>query len=288
MRKNLAANTTIKPKESDQMKFLKSLAIISLAASFALAAQSVATVNGKEITTNDIASFLKAMPNVDYAQLTPELKERVIQQVIEKQLLLAESKKEGIENAPEFKEALETAKDEIALEVWMKKQFDKITVTDEDAKKFYEANTDRFKQPASYKARHILVKKEDEAKSILKELSKAKDKSEAAFSEAAKKHSIDGSAQNGGDLGWFAEGQMVKPFFDAAKALKKGEYTKSPVKTQFGFHLIYMDDTKAAGKVPFETAKEQIKNMLKMDKFKESVSQRAKDLREKAKVEIKK
>ena len=226
---------------------------------------------------------------VDFSSLTGEVKEKIINQLIEKYLLTSEAIKDGIQNSDEFKNELEKAKNEISLEVWMKKQFDKVTVADDEAKKFYDANPDKFKQPELFNARHIIVKTEAEAKKILGELKSApKDKLEDSFIVAAKKHSIDGTKEDGGNLGWFSEGRMVKEFVAGAKALKKGELSKAPVKSQFGYHIIYLVDYKPAGKVSFENAKEQLKQLLRMDKFRDSVAAKAKSLKEKAKIEIKK
>jgi len=272
-------------------KFLISVSAAIAIGTSAFAADVVATVNDKNITTDDVNAFLRTIPeaNVDYNALSKEVKEKVIQQTIEKQLLMEEAVKEGIQSTEEYKKELERVSKELTFEVWMKKQFDKVTVSDEEAKKFYEANGDKFKQPELLNARHIIVKTEAEANKILKELqSVPKDKLEDAFAAAAAKYSIDGTKDNGGKLGWFAEGRMVKEFYAAAKALKKGEMSKKPVKTQFGSHLIFLVDQKPAGKVSFENAKEQIKQVLKVDKFKEIVAAKGKALREKAKVEIKK
>lgn len=274
---------------------MKKLVISVLAASAMTlslaAAEVVATVNDKSITSDDVDVFLRSIPgaNMDYKNLPADVKESVIKQVIEKELMTAEAIKEGIQSSEEYKKELDLAGKDLAYGIWMKKQFDKVVVSDEDAKKFYDANGDKFKQPEMFNAKHIIVKTEAEASKILKELSAVpKDKLSDAFSVAAAKYSIDGTKENGGNLGWFRDGQMVKEFFSAAKSLKKGEMTKKPVKTQFGVHLIYLNDVKAAGKVSFDTAKEQIKQLIKMDKFKESMGAKGKALREKAKVEIKK
>ena len=274
---------------------MKKLVISVLAASAIglslAAAEVVATVNDKVITSDDVDVFLRSIPgaNMDYKNLPAEVKENVIKQVIEKELMTTEAIKEGIQSSEEYKKELDLAGKDLAYGIWMKKQFDKVVVSDEDAKKFYDTNGDKFKQPEMFNAKHIIVKTEAEANKILKELSATpKDKLSEAFSVAASKYSIDGTRDNGGNLGWFSEGRMVKEFFNAAKALKKGEMTKKPVKTPFGVHLIYLNDVKPAGKVSFDTAKEQIKQLIKMDKFKESMSEKGKALREKAKVEIKK
>jgi peptidyl-prolyl cis-trans isomerase C len=261
---------------------------LAITTTSAFCAQTLATVNDKAVTDEDVALFLRSVPNVDFGMLKPEGKQKVLEQVIEKSLLADEAKKSGIENAPEFKDELEKIKGELALDVWMKKEFEKVTVTDEDAKKYYDANPDKSKQPQLYNARHILVKTEADAKKIAKELGAHKDGLEKAFMEAAKNNSIDANKENGGSLGWFTDGTMVKEFTDAVKKMKKGEVSKAPVKTQFGYHLIYLVDEKAPTKVTFDQAKEQIKQMLKVDKFKESMSAKGKSLRDKAKIEYKK
>ena len=145
----------------------------------------------------------------------------------------------------------------------MNKKYSEATL-EKDAKEikdYYDKNADKFMQPAMVKARHVLVKSEEEAKEVLKALDglsgqKLNDK----FVEHATTKSTGPSGQGGGELGWFAANQMVKPFSDAAFALKKGEITKTPVQTQFGFHVILVEDTKAAEKATFDVVKPQIEN----------------------------
>jgi len=132
------------------------------------------------------------------------------------------------------------------------------------------------------------VKTEEEAKEVIKALDglsgqKLNDK----FAELATTKSTGPSGQGGGELGWFAANQMVKPFSDAAFALKKGEITKTPVQTQFGYHVILVEDTKPAEKATFDVVKAQIENGLKMEKFRIQVSDKAQTLRKNAKVTIK-
>lgn len=272
-------------------KFLFSVCAAAVLAGSVLAAETVATVNDKSITMDDVNAFLRAIPGAsDYASMPKEVKDKVINQLIDNQLLLEEATKEGIQGAEEYKKELDRVSKELALNIWLSKQFDKVAVSDEEAKKFYDANGEKFNQPELFNARHIIVKTEAEASKILKELQATpKAKLEDAFAAAAGKYSIDGTKENGGRLGWLAEGRIVKEFYVAAKALKKGEMSKKPVKTQFGHHIIFISDYKPAGKVSFEAAKEQIKQqIIKPEKYKDAMISRAKSLREKAKVEIKK
>ncbi len=250
------------------------------------AAETLATVNGHKITKEEVQSVLNSMgARTTYDALPDDVKKKVLDQVIEQQLLQEKAIKSGIERSKEYKEALENLKRKLALDIWMKKQLDAIKVSDAEAKKAYEEHKQAFQRPEMVHARHILVKTEAEAKKIIDELKKTpKSKLKAKFEELAKKHSTGPSAARGGDLGTFGRKQMVKPFSDAAFALKAGEFTKEPVKTQFGYHVIYVEEKKPAQTIPFAEVKERIKQNLKMEKFKEKIKKIAQDLRSKAKV----
>ena len=214
--------------------------------------------------------------------MTKEQKKKIIDQAIEKKLLGEKALKAGMEKEPEFQEALKRVKRDLALELWMKKQFEAIKLKDSEIKDFYKSNKAMFKKPETAKAKHILLKTEADAKAVIKEL-----KGGAKFEDLAKKKSTGPSASNGGDLGWFDKKRMVKEFSDAAFALKKGEYTKKPVKTQFGYHVILLEDKKAAGKVSLEEAKPSIEQSLKVKKFQENMKKMTKKLRSSADISIK-
>ena len=140
-----------------------------------------------------------------------------------------------------------------------------IQPTEEELKKAYDEVVKEVKQ-TQYKARHILVKEEAEAKKLIAELDKKAD-----FAELAKKHSIGPAGKNGGDLDWFSAGQMVKPFSDAAAALEKGAYTKTPVQTQFGWHVILLEDIRTAEPPSFEDAKPQLVAAIQRAKIGEQI-----------------
>jgi parvulin-like peptidyl-prolyl isomerase len=208
---------------------MKKLIIAGLgAAALALslpAADVLATVNGHKVTKADVQEVMNAMgARTTYDALPADVKKKVLDQVIEQQLLQEKAIKSGIEKDKEYKEALAKLKRKLALDVWMKKQLDTIKVTDAEAKKAYEEHKNAFQRPESVHARHILVKTESEAKAIINELNKTpKSKLKAKFEELAKAKSTGPSASRGGDLGTFGRKQMVKPFSDAAFALKAGE-----------------------------------------------------------------
>lgn len=252
-----------------------------------LFAKTLATVNGKAITEKDVDMILGAMPGLSFEVLPEDAKKKVIDQAIERSLLIDLAKKEGIEKSKEYQDALKELKDDLALKVWMKQEFDKIKISDAEKKEFYEKNKERFKQPEMVKASHILVKDEVEAKAVIEELSKVdKNRLKESFAKLANEKSLDKKAnENGGSLDWFDEKMMVPEFSKAAFSMEKGTISKEPVKTQFGYHVIYLEDKKPASVVPFEQVSKSIEQNLKMEKFRENTSKKAQELREKAKIE---
>ncbi len=247
-----------------------------------------ATVNGQDVTDKDMRVLLRSMPGAKYEQLPPATQKKVLEQAIERKLLAQNAVKSGIESKPEFKKAIESIKSDLALELWMKKIFADMSVTEKEIKTFFNKNADKFVKPSRAKARHILVKTEKEAKAIINELKNLKgDALSKKFIELAKTKSTGPSGKSGGELGWFNKRQMVKPFSDAAFALKKGTMTMSPVKTQFGYHVIYLEDKEIGKKATLAEVKPQIENSLKMEKFRKKVAAKAKELKKGAKVTIK-
>lgn len=161
-----------------------------------------------------------------------------------------------------------------------------LPASDTEARKLYLDNIDKFKQPEQVRARHILVEKESEAVALIKELNaKPVASRENAFSELAKTKSTDkGSGANGGDLGYFPKEQMVKEFSDAAFALKSGQMTNKPVKSAFGYHIIYVVDKKEAKTVAYEEVSEKLKDNIRMQKFEMSLEKLTSDLKQNAKI----
>jgi peptidylprolyl isomerase len=270
------------------MKKLALSAIAFATISSCAFAEVLASVNDYNITSNSVNEVLKGS-GATYSSLPADKKKLVLDQLIDRRLLIDAASSDGIQQTAEFKQALQEVSGDLAVGIWEKKQLDSINVTDEEAKKFYDANLEKFKQPQMFVVRHILVKDEATAKKIIKDVSALpKAEQEKAFAEMAQKESIDpGSAQNGGLVGPFAEGQMVKEFYTGTKALKKGEMSKAPVKSPFGYHVIYLVEEKPAGTVSFAEAKEQIKQYLRGEKFRTMMADKIKAMRAKAKIEIK-
>jgi parvulin-like peptidyl-prolyl isomerase len=244
-----------------------------------------ATVNGEKITKTDIAIVLQD-PRVKFESLPKNAQNQVIEQIINKKLVSKMALNSGIENDPVFKENVEKIKMDLAFQVWQKNEVTKIKISDKELKDFYEKNKKEFKEKATSEARHILLKTEDEAKALIKELDAAKEK-EAKFIELAKTKSTGPSGPKGGYLGKFGAGQMVPEFETATNNLKKGEYSKTPVKTQFGFHVIYLIDKQEAKSSSFNEVKDRISQILLQNKYNNNVQKLIEKLRKNAKIVIK-
>lgn len=268
------------------MKKIVSSVIATLALTASLnAADYYATVNGEKITKEDLEIVLRN-PNIDFDILPKERKDKAIEQAIEKKLLTNAALKSGVEKDKNYKEALEKIKKDLALEVWMQNQFKAISVTDKEQKDYYNNNKERFKQPATLEARHILLENEADAKEVIKLLDKAANKKDE-FIKLAGEKSKGPTASKGGYLGKFSEDRMVPEFSAGAKALNTGEYSKTPVKTQFGYHVIYLESKEAAKTLEYDVIKNKIKEFLLQDKFRKAISDKAEKLKKEAKIVIK-
>jgi len=282
-----------KQGENMTLKSLKvSLAIAVFGATMASAAV-VATVNGKEITGDKVAPLLAQLTQGRYDSLPNDKKEivtkRAIEQLINQNLVDAEAKNSGIYKSGTFKKRLEqllpSVKAQLASDIWIKKQYDSVKVTDKEIKAYYDEHKADYKEPIRVHARHILVKTEKEAKDIISGLkSKSGNALKEAFISEAKAKSTGPSGKNGGDLGFFAQGQMVPAFNDAAFKMKKGTITKTPVKTNFGFHVIYLEDKKAEKKLSFKDVKDGIAKGLHAEKFKKVLDDKMRKLKLEAKI----
>jgi parvulin-like peptidyl-prolyl isomerase len=263
-----------------------SLLAVAVMATSVLASDILVTVNGKNVTKQDAEQFVAAaQPNAHFSQLDKAQQNMIKQRLVEKILFTELAKKEGVENDPEFKAAIERIKEELLVNVWMKKQLDGTLVSDSEAKDFYEKNKEKFKQPESVSARHILVKTEDEAKAIIKELKPLKGAElKEKFIVLAKAKSTGPSGPKGGDLGTFTKGQMVPEFSKAVWALKDGTVTLEAVKTQFGYHVIYLEKKNAATALPYDAVKAKIITSLKQKQFAGKIGEMAKELKSKAKI----
>lgn len=266
-------------------KIVTSLIATLALSTLSLNAADYGSVNGDNITNEDIATVIRN-PNVDFEKLPKQTKNKVLEQIVEKKLLTEKALKSGVKSDAKYKEALAKVEKELALEIWMQNESKKIKVSDKEMKDFYDKNKEKFKVPATLEARHILTKSEAEAKDIIKALDKASNKKDE-FIKLAQEKSVGPSGPKGGYLGKFPETQMVPEFSKAAKELKVNTYSKTPVKTQFGYHVIYLEGKEAPTTLSFEKAKNRINQVLFQEKFQDSIKTQADELKSKAKIVIK-
>jgi parvulin-like peptidyl-prolyl isomerase len=244
-----------------------------------------AVVNGEKITQSLLDASL-AREGKQFQSLPQDQQKQVLKQVVDSKILSQYALKTNAVKDPMYIEAVKNLKEDLALQVWMKSLRDSIEVSSSDMKSFYKNNSKLFKQPEQYKARHILVKTKKEAQNLIDQLKKSTNV-KGKFIALAKKYSTGPSATNGGDLGWFALRMMVPEFGNALKKMKIGSFTKSPVKSNYGFHVIYLEDKKPASTIKYEQIKDKIKATLVQKQFLDKIKSKLNTLSKKAKVEYK-
>ena len=245
-------------------------------------AKVLATVNGAKITSADFDREVKSLPEYIRAMAdTPQGKKEMIDTLVMRELILQQAAKDGVDKSKDVEEKLAELKKRIIVDTYLKKKVESESkVSDDELKKFYEQNQDKFKSGEQIRASHILVKNEQEAQAILDQLKKG-----ANFEELAKSKSVDSSAAKGGDLGWFGKGNMVPAFEKAAFSLKEGQLS-GIVKSDFGFHIIKLTGIRAAGTRPFDEVKEQIKAAIMPQKQQQVFMKLKEDLKKGAKIEL--
>ena len=266
--------------------------ILSIVASLAIANSAMAieskvyaVVNGDEITTQTVAIALNN-PKANFDALPKDTQKNILERIVEQRILAQNAMKTDVVNDKIYKDTLKGLKQDLALQVWMQKESKNIIVDDKEIKSFYDKNKNLFKVPEQYKARHILVETQKEAKDLIKTINKAKDL-KSTFIKLAKEKSTGPSGVNGGDLGWFTSEKMVPEFSAAAKSLKVNSITKDPVKTQFGFHVIYLEDKKEPSNASFDNAQFQIRQQIGKEKFIQHIQKLVDNLKKKAKIQYK-
>ena len=254
-------------------------------------AKTLVSVNGKPITQEEVDQELMQATQGRFNQVPADrqaaFRQQVLQQLIGKELIYDNAKKTGITKSAEYKreyKKLEARmKKELAIQVWQKKLLDGIKISNKELKDYYKKNIDEFREKESVHARHILVKTKAEAEKIIAQLkSLSGEKLKEKFIALAKKESTGPSGKNGGDLGYFSKGQMVPAFNEKVFSMKKGTITKAPVKTQFGYHVIYLEDKKPSMTKSFNDVKTFIEQRLKMEKFKAVMKKKMDELQKKA------
>jgi len=238
----------------------------------ASATPPVAVVDGTPISREAYDDYLKGLlRGKPVTDVTAEEKNQVLDQMINMQLIAVQAEKDGLEKDPEVATRIALLRTQILADAAAQKYVKSNEPSDQDLHAAYDAATDK----TEYHASHILVPTKEKADQLIKKI-----KGGAKFEDIAKAESTDNSKANGGDLGWFTTARMVKPFGDAVKGLKKGDFTTDPVQTQYGWHIIKLMDTRDA---PFDQMKPQLTNALMQKKFQEYIE----SLKKTAKIEKK-
>jgi len=243
----------------------------------------LAEVNGAAITDTDFYKEQESLPPyLKPMTETPEGKKEMLDTMVVRELILQQAQKDGIDKSPAVAAKLEDLKKRVIVEAFLKKKVEEsANISDAELQEFYKKNQDKFKTGDQIRASHILVKTEGEAKEIQKQLQGG-----ASFEELAKKHSIDGAAPKGGDLGWFGKGSMLPDFEKVAFGLKEGE-TSGIVQTKFGYHIIKLTGKRPAGPRSFEEVKDQIREAMVPERQQETFKKLKEELKKGAKLSIK-
>jgi peptidyl-prolyl cis-trans isomerase C len=263
----LAAAAQDEPKKSSKKA--------SSAAAASSAAGGKVVVNGVTIPQSRIDAMNRELTTQGQPD-TPERHQAVREELVNREVLAQAATKRGLDKNPDIQAQMAMAQQAVLVRALFEDEVKKNPITDADLQKQYE----QFKSQMGtneYKVRHILVDKEDEAKAIIAELNKGGD-----FAKIAKEKSKDpGSKDNGGDLDWGPSARYVKPFADAIQSMQKGQTTTAPVKTDFGYHVIRLDDVRPLKVPEFSELKEQFRQRAQQQQIQKLVM----DLRQRAKVE---
>ncbi len=242
----------------------------------------LARFDNEVITAEDYKAALETLPpQLQWAvHQNKDLRVKFLDNIIKKRMLVKTAKAKGIKEDQTMKRKISQFRDELILDRYLKGELKNVRVTDKEVQEYYQNHREEFKTEKRIRARHILVKDKAQAQKILKELQKGAD-----FAQLAKKYSVDkATASKGGELGFFTQKDMVKPFSDVAFSLKPGQL--SPVvKTPFGYHIIQVEEVKPAEQKSFNDVKAKIKSQLLKEKQQEAFNRLMAQIEKKWKVE---
>jgi peptidyl-prolyl cis-trans isomerase C len=239
--------------------------------------QTLAVVNGKPVTTSLFDLYLDAIQRQSGRPVPPEQRAELLDQFVNMQLAADAAEKAGVANQPKTKDQLALARLNVLVDAHLQKYLEDHPVKDEELKPEYDERV--ASMPKEYKARHVLVEDKATADGVIKDLNAGGD-----FAKIAQQKSTDkGSAPGGGDLGWFGLETMVKPFSDALAKLEKGKFTQEPVQSQFGWHVILLEDTRSGQAPAFDEVKEQVRTLVQRKHLQTYLT----ELRKNGKVEMK-
>jgi peptidyl-prolyl cis-trans isomerase C len=239
------------------------------------APQTLVTINGQKVSDIEVLAF-NALQGGQNKLDSQQAQVQLLNQLVNTALLAQDAKKNGVDKLPQVAAALKMAEVQVLAEAQVNAYFEKNPISDEEIKTAYDKKfaADNLKE---YKVRHILVKEEQEAKDIIEALNKGED-----FIKLAKERSLDSSKDAGGELGWVGRNQVVKPFGNAMTGLEKGTHSTAPVQSQFGWHIISVDDIRTQKPPALDQVKEQFKIQIQQQKLAKLVTA----LRESAKIEV--
>ena len=239
--------------------------------------QVLAVVAGEEITNGDLDAFLETAPNEHSAYIAnPKYRDAYLEQLINLRAFAKFGEELNLEETDEFKKIMESARKDILAQMAMTEVIKDVTVTEDDIQKYYEDNAEEYTEPETVRARHILVSDENQCNSILEKIMSG----EKSFEECAKEYSTCASSAAYGDLGTFGKGEVVKEFEDVAFSAEVG-VLYGPVKTDFGYHIIRVEEKRAAYLLPLVDVKEEIEGKVKKNKQASVYNEKLEELREK-------
>ncbi|MFM9967095.1 MAG: peptidyl-prolyl cis-trans isomerase [Burkholderiales bacterium] len=238
------------------------------------AANRVATVNGKPIPRTRVETVVKQQ-TARGAQDNDQLRQAITDRLINFELVAQEAERRGLAKSADVQTQIEIARQQVLFETFMQDYFRTKPISDATLRSEYD-KVRAQRGEREYKARHVLVDSESEAKSVIDQLGKG-----AKIEDLSKISKDGGSKDRGGDLGWAAAGTFVKPFADALAKLEKGKFTTQAIQSQFGWHVIFLEDVRNVQFPPFDQVKPQIQNVLQEQEVQKVFA----DLRAKAKIE---
>lgn len=243
---------------------LAAAAILSVSPAIAAPA-AVATVNGTAIPQS-LANMMVSEKVAQGAKDSPELRNAVREELIQRELILQDAKKAGLDKKPAIKDQMKWAEESVLIRAYFGNFAQTHPVTEAQLKQAYTAVTTNMPKE-EFKTRHILVASESQAKDVISKLNSGE-----KFDSLANQSIDPGSKDNGGDLGWSAPTNFVKPFGDAMTKLGKGKYTTEPVKTDFGWHVILVEDRRPTTPPTFEQAKPQLTQMIQEQELQQQLA----------------
>lgn len=222
----------------------------------------IAKVGTLTVTESEVDAFLLELGQRGQGYNTPEGRRQILEQLIANKLFLLDAKRNLMEGEAAFREQLEMIKEKLLIHYASEKALSLVSVSDQEAKAFYDENPEQFVKGGGVNASHILVDSEEKALELLSKIKAG----EISFEDCARENSSCPSKENGGNLGDFTRGQMVPEFDAAVFSMEVGEISSAPVKTQFGYHLIKLNGKSESSKIEYDEIKDRIKAMLLQDK----------------------